>query len=41
MQDPAQRNKTQSGVNSWLDEELYQQYRYDRRTVDEDYVLAA
>ena len=25
------------GINSWLEEELYQQYRRDRSTVDESW----
>ena len=25
------------GINSWLEDELYQQYLYDRKTVDESW----
>ena len=31
------RDPTQLGINSWLEDELYQQYLYDRKTVDESW----
>jgi len=27
----------QSGINTWLEEELYQQYLYDQKSVDESW----
>jgi len=32
MQDP-----THPSINSWLEDELYSQYRHDRKTVDTDW----
>ncbi len=35
MSEPTQPNSL--GINSWLEDELYQQYLYDRKTVDESW----
>src|ERR1044071_4523889 len=31
------KSETDMGINSWLEEELYQQYLHDRSTVDESW----
>ena len=30
-------NPTQPDVNSWLEDELFQQYKHDRKTVDDSW----
>src|SRR5690348_13812586 len=33
----ASQSDAEMGINSWLEDELYQQYRHDRSTVDESW----
>ncbi len=33
----ASQSDTDMGINSWLEDELYQQYLHDRSTVDESW----